>query len=231
MFQFIKKKKYQQAILDSFPSYLEQDVKSVFSILDFDNAFNSSHSGSYKVDNLIHPDTSNHLIQDEEITIPTRIYFNEPADSEISKLTETQLQILNCIFLRSANGYVRERNLRQLNGNYTPWIAPYIILTIGDYVIQNLLQLESQLNQENIKTLKKYISQNPKIWKLQKARMTSYWNCYYREEFEDMEEYVGRRIVGRVGYVRKCHFKSIYKTGELDELSTVANYATVQLDG
>ncbi|MGE7767412.1 hypothetical protein [Peribacillus sp. NPDC096540] len=90
-------KKYE--LLKAFPTELEEDAIRVLSMinqtnkLDFSYCFEVNFKGS-------------------KLNIPERIYYNEPSLSQYNSLTDRQQIVLNCLFTRHHDGFVREENLK-----------------------------------------------------------------------------------------------------------------------
>ncbi|KKI91044.1 hypothetical protein WQ54_17075 [Bacillus sp. SA1-12] len=131
------------------------------------------------------------------LSIPERIYFNVPSTSQIISLTEQQQVILAVLFTRHHNGLIREENLSKIiqRSNEYHWIIPYIIRIMGEYVIEILQVIKSNLDKVNKKKIKEFIIDNPIFYHKIESRVVSYWNCYYRNEYPKKEEYVGIEIL------------------------------------
>ena len=93
---------FTETILNTFPEILKQDVEKVIEILSFDK------------DYLFSPDSQTIYIDNEIINIPCRIYIDEPDPVKEKSLTEQQKIMLNCLFLRHHNGYIRQSRLELL---------------------------------------------------------------------------------------------------------------------
>jgi hypothetical protein len=183
-------KKYE--LLKAFPTNLEDDVMVVLhkinqtTKLDFSYCFEIDFCGSL-------------------LFIPERIYFNEPSSSQLNSLTEQQQVIFACLFTRHHNGFIREENLRKIihRSNDYIWIIPYLIRITGEYVIEILQVIKSNLDKVNKGIIKDFIVENPKFYNTIESRVVSYWDCYYRNEYPNKEEYVGFEIIQ--------YFRSLFK--------------------
>lgn len=190
--------KYQEILLNAFPRTLKKDVESVLDILPFDvNEVKLCDGQTHKVKNLIHPDFQTVNIDGELLTIPYRVYFNEPELEKERTLTDRQKSILNCIFLRHHNGYVRQRRLEKIeNSEY--WVTPFTFQLLGEYVIEILEVLDEQLDDDKLENYKLFAIENSKYYKQTESRMISYWNEYYRRRFPKLKNYVGRIIFDQI---------------------------------
>lgn len=194
---------YKDKILNSFPKALKKDVEEVLAILPFDEKNITLCDGQiHKMDSLIHPKALLTVrLNNELLTIPSRIYFNEPDIEKENKLTDIQKAILNCIYLRHHNGYLRQRRLEKLLDRNDYFIIPFTLQFLGEYVFEILEVLNKHIIENNIDLYRNFINENPKYWQQTKSRMISYWNEYYRRNFPKLRNYLGQEIVKRIGKV------------------------------
>lgn len=195
---FFKRKKYLDQLYKAFPDHLREDVKAVFDIFEIDNKFLSSNMGKYTVTDLISNNCTEHIVSGKKIIIPDRVYFNEPSSSKVQTLSITQRQILNCILLTNANGYIRQKYLKDLEIEFGNWVIPYVIMNLGGYVLEILNELDLKIDNNNIKLFSEYVSENNSYWVKTKSRVISYWNEYYRESTPNVKDYVGYKIIQRI---------------------------------
>lgn len=193
-----KYSKYRETLLNAFPQTLRKDVGIVLNILPFDvNEVKLCHGQTHKVENLIHPNIQTVNLQGELLTVPCRVYFNEPAIEKEMNLTNRQKTILNCIFLRHHNGYIRQSRLEKIvNNEY--WITPFTFQLLGEYVVEILNVLDEQLDDDKLENYKRFAIENPKYYQQTESRMISYWNEYYRRKFPKLKNYVGRIIFDQI---------------------------------
>lgn len=193
-----KYSKYREILLNAFPRTLKKDVESVLDILPFDvNEVKLCDGQTHKVENLIHPDFQTVNLDGELLKIPYRVYFNEPELEKEKTLTDRQKHILNCIFLRHHNGYIRQRRLGKIeNSEY--WVTPFTFQLLGEYVIEILEVLDEQLDDNKLENYKRFSIENSKYYQQTESRMISYWNEYYRRRFPKLNDYVGRIIFDQI---------------------------------
>lgn len=193
------KNEYQERLRKSFPKELHSDVNEVLKILPFENNNVKLCDGSFhRVDNLIHETELDIELDNETLTIPYRLYFNEPSPELEKTLTNTQQDILNCIYLRHHNGYLREKRLNLISDNSEKWTIPFIIQLIGEYVYELLPIVDKRINKYTLNNYTEFRDENPKYWQQTESRMISYWNEYYRYEFPKLKEYLGFEIINRI---------------------------------
>lgn len=201
-------KEYKDKLRSTFPKSLEVDVEAVLAILPFDdNNVKRKGYGVIKVDNLIFPSGLIFCFNGELLNIPYRIYFNEPDTEEENNLTDVQKVILNCIFLRHFDGYLRQRRLEKIVDKSEEWIIPYTIQLLGEYVFEILEVLDKHINSNNIGNYVKFARENPKYWPKIESRMISYWNAYYRWKYPRLKKYLGQQIASRI---KKSEGKTAY---------------------
>lgn len=193
-----KYSKYREILLKAFPRTLKKDVESVLDILPFDvNEVKLYDGQTHKVENLIHPDFQTVNLDGELLTIPYRVYFNEPEFEKERTLTDRQKSILNCIFLRHHNGYIRQSHLEKIK-NKEYWITPFTFQLLGEYVIEILEVLDEQLEDDKLENYKRFAIENSKYYQQTESRMISYWNEYYRRRIPKLKNYVGRIIFDQI---------------------------------
>ena len=190
--------KYREILLNAFPQTLNKDVGSVLDILPFDvNEVKLCDGQPHKVENLIHPDFQTVTLDGELLTIPYRIYFNEPEIEKERTLTNLQKSILNCIFLRHHNGYIRQSRLEKID-NSEYWITPFTFQLFGEYVLEIIEVLDRQLDDKKLENYKRFVNDNSRYYQKTESRLISYWNKYYRRNFPKLKNYVGRIIFDQI---------------------------------
>jgi len=190
---------YQERLKKSFPKELHSDLNEVLKILPFENNQVKLCDGqTHKVDNLIHESELNIDFDNETLIIPYRLYFNEPNPELEKSLTDKQKDILNCIYLRHHNGYLREKRLNLISDSSEKWSVPFIVQLIGEYVYELLPIIDKKINENTLDYYAEFRDENPKYWQQTESRMVSYWNEYYRYKFPKLKEYLGFEIVNRI---------------------------------
>ncbi len=195
---------YRIRLLNAFPHTLKKDVEIALAVLPFQvNCVNVFGKETYTVDNLIHESNFSIQLNKEVLIIPYRLYFDEPEKNEEEKLNETQKTILNCIYLRHSNGFVRQKRLGQLTDKNEYWVTPFTLSLLGEYVFEVLEVLDEVVDDNNVVNYQLFIDENPKYWQQTESRMISYWNEYYRRpRFPKLKDYLGQKIVKRIKKVK-----------------------------
>jgi hypothetical protein len=192
-------KGYKGILKNAFPKSLEEDLKIVLEVIPFsDNNIKLTDGNFHKVDNLIFENSQIIKVGNEDLTIPYRVYFNEPNQLVEKLLTVNQQTILNCIYLRHHNGFVRQKRLEKLKAINEYWITPYLFQLLGEYVIEILEVIDKQHNNTILDNFKQFKLDNPKYFIQTESRMISYWNQYYRRNNTKLNSYVGRLLFNKI---------------------------------
>jgi hypothetical protein len=207
-------------LLKSFPSYLKQDVEEVIEVLPSDGTVLIKNGEVHKIDSLIHPTEYTVTLHGEQLTIPYRNYFNELALDKENALTAQQKTILNCIYLRHHNGFVRQKRLELLVDSGQYFVIPYTLHLLGEYVVEILEVLDRHINDSTLDNYTKFISENEKYWRQTQSRMISYWNEYYRRPtcqrfskptYPILRLYIGQQIADKLE--RRTHNTGLLQPG------------------
>lgn len=190
---------YKERLKLAFPKSLESDLNVVLDIIPFDeNRIKLCDGNTHMIGDLIHEDFYSTIFDSKELKIPFRLYFNEPSSESEMTLNEKQQAILNCIYLRHHNGFLRQKRLEKLKGIDFYWITPFTFQLLGEYVFEILEVLDNQLDDSQLENYKKYALENPKYWQQTEGRMISYWNEYYRFKSPKIKTYIGRLIFDQI---------------------------------
>lgn len=100
--------------------------------------------------------------------------------------------MIDCLFSRHADGFVREERLRRILSVKNAWIPPFVIQLAGEYVVEILRVIEQAIPRLDRALYGEFVANNPEFISGTKQRIVSYWDCYYRS-FRPVE-YPGFRI-------------------------------------
>lgn len=194
------KAEYSRRIKNYFPTFLSADVEKVLSIIPLtEDIVVEAFGKTYKIENGIHSENIEIKLQDGTIFLSGRLYFAEPNIDLESNLTDTQRQILNCIYTRHLNGYIRERRLNNLLNIDHEWVLPFKLQLLGEFVIEILFELDKHITSDNIELYKRLTLDNKKYWQQTKSRMVSWWDADYRHpDYKSIKNYVGYKIMKRI---------------------------------
>ena len=124
-------------------------------------------------------DTFEVLIDGETINIPNRLYVDFPLPSTC---TDSQKLVWSCLYSRMSDGFVRERFLKEIIFTDNPYVVPYVIQFCGEYVLEIIEIIHSNLNKLNHRMYQDFIVANPAFIFKTKQRAVSYWNCAFQHE-------------------------------------------------
>lgn len=132
------------------------------------------------------------LVDGSPVHIPQRVDFSHGAFENPGG--RTALHIANCLMTRSTDGHARQAALREIIGLNQPWSVPFVIALIGEYVIEILDDIEAALPALDRAVVGGFLAANPGYFALTRARVRSYWHCYYGNRFR-WRDYVGFRLI------------------------------------
>lgn len=136
------------------------------------------------------------VVRGELLTIPYRIY-DDPDETLLACLNETQAIVYACLLTRHHDGHVRQRQIERLVASSEPWVAPFVMQLCGEYVIEILDTVEAHLSSIDQCTYGAFFRENSLFFQRTRDRMISYWDCYYRWLYKREADYVGFRLFDR----------------------------------
>ncbi|MEU6432250.1 GNAT family N-acetyltransferase [Microbispora sp. NPDC046973] len=140
-------------------------------------------------------------VGDDRVTVPGRIYNPEVSPETLDGLTPLQQTILHCLYTRHHDGFVRQHHLAQIIGRLDPWVLPYVVHLVGEYVLEIVTDIDTALGDLGTpgspthEAYSRFLSDNPQFLTLVQQRVASYWACYHRREFPRLADYPGHRLV------------------------------------
>ncbi|RQX12383.1 hypothetical protein DDE19_28305 [Micromonospora ureilytica] len=142
------------------------------------------------------------LVEGEPVLIPSRIYSDEPSVAAEAALSVTQRAVLDCLYTRHHDGRVRQRRLERVVGVIQPWVAPFVVQLVGEYVDEILLVIERVLTPELVvphspvaAVYGRCAAENQAFMALTGQRVVSYWNCYHRRRYPALNDYPGHAVL------------------------------------
>lgn len=169
-----------------FPSELHDKVRKVIRVLSIEKS-GCIHSASYTV-----------KFHGETLEFPHRVYFNEPRNTLEKNLSDEEQVILDCIFLRHHNGYIRQRRLERIIDKAQPYIVPFTFQLLGECVKEILMVVDDHINERTMDDYLQFIRENKKYAEQTRNRMISYWDLYYRIEYPKRKRYIGQKTFDRL---------------------------------
>ncbi len=174
-----------QPLLAAFPGDLAGDVDTVARVLP---RADGEPTGRFIV-----------RVGGESVTIPYRTHHEEPLPASLARLTPTQLTVLHCWYTRNGNGYVRQRHLRAVVGSVEPWVAPFVVQLIGEYIlpIQWIILRDLRAEVDGSARRRMYgqfVAANPAFVGLTASRVASYWGAYFRNA-QGFRNHIGAQLI------------------------------------
>ncbi|SOC52136.1 hypothetical protein SAMN05660748_3966 [Blastococcus aggregatus] len=136
----------------------------------------------------------------ERLVIPDRIYPVEVPD-RYESWSATQRLIADCLYTRHHDGRVRERRARLIVEDLSPWVVPFVVHLVGEYVLEIVLAIDERLTHISTagsaqqRAYGTFAAANPRFLELTTARVISYWDCYYRRQFPALVDYPPHRLI------------------------------------
>ncbi len=135
------------------------------------------------------------LLNGSTISFPYRIYFIDNQEIDNSLKSREEKLIYDCIFTRSCDGYVRERHLQSiLSEDYPEWCMPYILKLSSEYVEEIVSMIYDDMKHKDNAQFQAFCANNPDMFRYAYARMTSYWNEFYRGKYYRFHDYTGYKL-------------------------------------
>jgi hypothetical protein len=121
------------------------------------------------------------------VYIPRRLLF--------CRLTETTLNNLplgaKALLTRSTDGYLRQRALKEILGIQQPWVAPFVVLAIGEYGVEIAENITASMGTFDRALYEAFVRENRKLMRTLRGRAISCWDRYYRQQYPDRSSYPG----------------------------------------
>jgi hypothetical protein len=140
-------------------------------------------------------------VDDEDVLIPQRIYNPEVSDDVTASWPTLERDVYACLYTRHYDGYVRQRHLRSIVGRSHPWVVPFVVQLMGEYVVEIVAEIREGLSDLNVPGSSQhakyaaFVAANTRFLDLTSSRVVSYWNCYYRVQYPELSEYPGFQLI------------------------------------
>ncbi|MER7686599.1 hypothetical protein [Streptomyces sp. NPDC097610] len=137
------------------------------------------------------------VVQGQQVSIPGRLYNEEPRADAVATLSRRQRQLLHCLYSRHSDGWVRQRHLSKIVDSEDPWVIPFVVQLVGEYVLEILVVICEGLRGVGTQGTRahlaygRFIADNPAFFARTQRRVVSYWSCYYRSVYSSFSGYPG----------------------------------------
>lgn len=74
-------------------------------------------------------------------------------------------------------------------------VISYVVALCGEYVAELLKYIWERRDLFDTHILGRWLSENPKYYSLTRARVASYWDCYYRSWSPRFQNHVGHQLI------------------------------------
>ncbi|UCM91750.1 hypothetical protein LC193_08645 [Streptomyces marincola] len=141
------------------------------------------------------------VVEGQQVLIPRRLYNDEPPTDAVAPLSARQRQLLHCLYSRHSDGVVRQRHLEKIVGSTDPWVVPFVVQLVGEYVLEILVVICDELRHLTasgtcgLRAYGQFIVDNPAYFARIQRRVVSYWSCYYRGTYASFRGYPGRTLL------------------------------------
>jgi hypothetical protein len=125
------------------------------------------------------------LLNGETLEIPVRLYFPKL----ILRTPWCDDSMLLCLGTRHHDGFVRQKCVMQLLQRSDDWAIPYIVQLLGEYVVEIAQVINDALPLLDQAPYQRFIAENASYIATTERRIRSYWSCYYRDAYPDIESY------------------------------------------
>lgn len=123
------------------------------------------------------------------LCVPYRAYYPRANVTNAIALGGNAGLIAACLGTRHHDGYLRQFCVGKLLHIPEPWVVPYVIELLGEYVIEIGSDIAQALQGEPIDAVMDFARDNrPHVQQLLQ-RAISYWNAYYRDAFPTWREF------------------------------------------
>jgi hypothetical protein len=178
-------------IESAFPSYLQKEATKIADFLQQNDPKDFRTVGREDVS-----------LNGEVLELPQRVYFGE---YNTQSLTLVQEQMLNCLYLCHCNGHLREHYLRELLIVKEDFTLPFIAKLFGDYVIEIVRVLQSELPNDTRDKLRDFFRANPLYQKRVESRIASYWDLFYTNTYPNFKKYIGYQLFQTIVKLRNLY--------------------------
>jgi hypothetical protein len=158
-------KRIREELANAFPLAIQQDALIAISALS-ENRFSSPWQ------------TFSLRLGHEVLALLQRIYYVPPVLQTLR--APLQMEILDCLFTRHHDGFVRQNHLGRIIRSRNAWIPYFVVPLAGEYVVEILQVICENLIYLETSIYAGFLRSNPEFLELTEKRVLSYWDCYHR---------------------------------------------------
>jgi hypothetical protein len=135
------------------------------------------------------------------IVMPYRIYSPEPEAADKQSLGSNAATVLACAYTRQHDGFVRERALREIVRDDRPWVVPFVVQLLGEYVVEIADVVVEALPEMARSAYEQFANENSSFLELTQQHAISYWSTFYAGRYL-LSEYPPVRAIFGLGIWR-----------------------------
>lgn len=131
------------------------------------------------------------LMGAHQIALPRRLHFTVLGREEARTLPLAA----RCLVTRATDGHLREAAIRSILASEEPWVAPFVLAPLGEYVIEIIKDIAGATGRLDRTLYVDLVRRNPQALRLMRASATSYWNAFYRASYPNKAHYPALRVL------------------------------------
>lgn len=130
------------------------------------------------------------------IAIPRRLHFvGLPRDTDsLCNLNPAS----RCLITRATDGRLRQQAVRSIISDQSAWVAPFVVMLLGEYVIEIVEDVRDALPVLDQSVYANLVRENRQTIQRLRARATSYWDAYYRQQYSQRTDYPGLQVLHEI---------------------------------
>lgn len=129
----------------------------------------------------------------QSIGMPRRFHFLDAVGS--ANICRVASPAAQCLLTRSTDGYQRQKALSAILGLSKPWVAPFVVSLVEDYVVEIVEDIYASLPSLDQGIYSNFVRENRGVMRMIRSRAISYWNAYYRERYPNRANYPSLAIL------------------------------------
>ena len=132
----------------------------------------------------------------EILQFPYRTYFSRDRLRQVVESLDGEARAWSlAMCTRHWDGHIREWAATELEPTRYPWAPAFAIQLLGEYVVEIAKVIEAQVDRTGAALFVSFATENSAFLATTKRRATSYWACYYRSQYEQLEEFPNYKVV------------------------------------
>jgi hypothetical protein len=143
-------------------------------------------------------------LREEILEIPYRVYLQPERVRNSMKGSVPAGVIGACLGTRHHDGHLREECLATVLCVEEPWVVPFVVQLVGEYVLPIVERIERTIPRVRETLYAQYVSENRALFETLGRRVVSYWDAYYRTEYPKLSDYPAFRVHANLREMADC---------------------------